>query len=443
MSSSSEFKEIVPHKETVDNHLAVRAFAPPDFHLPGKKMIKFLKKLTEAGEMEIFERPRVLDPSNYQHNIDAISHSLFGKLEPHDENGEIGWRNSWCTVCVYNGTRDERGVQVTITAHYCGEGFPKEKFLRTICSSLNPSDMFFSFISSKPGQMHDYIPYRPVGDEPLLQITQLLNEHPRKDEEKVRIGQLLENLVFSRNNLRRLIKNQSGDDLPYLEELLMGDEMEKLQRIFGDYEGILEQRTAKNIVESGEKIGLEDFPYYDRYDRLTDRELTRTIRGNNPDNICMIGGGWLPISAIMYAQKTNAHVTIVEKNRYRAGIARQVIQALGLMERITIINEKAELVDYSSMDIIVVAAMADPKNIIFRKASETDYPTTIVLRTPFGDARALYKGFPDFLHGIVGDNRGNINHWPRWGLDVQGEFADPEGLFTLYFFDNKNILEES
>ncbi|PIV09520.1 hypothetical protein COS31_03875 [Candidatus Roizmanbacteria bacterium CG02_land_8_20_14_3_00_36_15] len=438
----AEVGEKKPHKEVEENYLVIRAFAPPDFHLRGKGMIRFLRKLTEAGEMEVFERPRALDQSNYLHNIDAIPHPLFGRLEPHDENGEIGWRNSWCTTCVYNETRDENGVQVTILAHSCGVNFPQERFLRTVYSSLTPSEMSYAFLSSKPGQIHEFKPYQPKGDEQFLQIINLLNEHPRSNDEKVKLGQRLESLVFERNRLRKLMKDQFNEHLQYLDELLTTDELEKLQRIFGDYEGILEQRTAKRIIETKGKIGLKDFPYYDRYDVLTDIELAKTIRGSGFNKICMIGGGWLPISAIMYAQKTNAHITIIEKSAYRAEITQQVIQALGLQERITIINKKAELVDYSHMDIIVFAAMADPKNQIFGKASETDYPATIVLRTPFGDARALYKGFPDFLHAIRAGNVDGINHWPRWGSEVQGQFADPDGIFTLYFLDSKRGLEE-
>ena len=119
--------EVAPSKEIEENVLQIRAIAPPDFHLRGKKMIKFLLNLTEAAEMEVFGRLVALDESNFEKSKDAAPHPLGGHKKTRDENGNVPWRNSWCTTCVYNGTRNEKGVQVTVTAHSCGS-IPQDKF---------------------------------------------------------------------------------------------------------------------------------------------------------------------------------------------------------------------------------------------------------------------------------------------------------------------------
>ena len=435
--------ENLPHKENIENILQIRAIAPPDFHLRGKQMIHFLHRLTEAGEMVVFGRPIALDASNYEKSIDAAPHPLLGKIKPHDENGIIPWRDSWCTVCVYNGTRDENGVQVTVTAHSCGD-IPQYKFLRVIHSALNPSQMKFGRLSTIEGSTHEFKDYELKGDEPFKKIVTLLRENPKTKAEKIRLGQLLEQFVLERKKLNtELSRSHQIVELAPLDKLLLKDELKKLQKIFGDYEGILEEDTANKIIKG--EVYLESFPYYKRYEKLTDMEIIKS-EASAPDvkNICMIGGGWLPISAIMYAQKTKAHIHVVEKIPYRAEIARKVIEKLGLKDKITIINQKAQEVDYGQMDIIVFAAMADPKYKILEKASDTDYPRTIIIRTPLGDTRAFYQGtyYEDLIGPISYSKIKSFNHWFRPGFGVQAEPTDPDGIFNLIILDSIRVLDD-
>lgn len=432
--------ENLPHKENIENILQIRAIAPPDFHLRGKKMIQFLHRLTEAGEMVVFGRPIALDASNYEKSIDAAPHPLLGKIKPYDENGIIPWRDSWCTICVYNGTRDENGVQVTITAHSCGD-IPQYKFLRVIHSALNPSQMKFGRLSTIEGSTHEFKDYELKGDEPFKRIVALLRENPKTKAEKISLGQTLEKLVLARKKLNaELSHSHQIVELAPLDKLLLKDELKKLQKIFGDYEGILEEDTANKIIRG--QTDLRSFPYYDRYNKLTDTEIAKSeASASDVKNICMVGGGWLPISAIMYAQKTNAHVWVVEQHKHRAEIATKVIKALGLEDRMTVINKKGQEVDYSFMDVIVFAAMADLKHKILEKASETDFPRTIILRTPFGDTRAFYQGtyYEDLIGPIPASS---LKHWFRPGFEVQGIPADPDGIFNLIILDSTRVLDD-
>jgi len=432
--------ENLPHKENIENILQIRAIAPPDFHLRGKKMIQFLHRLTEAGEMVVFGRPIALDASNYEKSIDAAPHPLLGKIKPYDENGIIPWRDSWCTICVYNGTRDENGVQVTITAHSCGD-IPQYKFLRVIHSALNPSQMKFGRLSTIEGSTHEFKDYELKGDEPFKRIVALLRENPKTKAEKISLGQTLEKLVLARKKLNaELSHSHQIVELAPLDKLLLKDELKKLQKIFGDYEGILEEDTANKIIRG--QTDLRSFLYYDRYNKLTDTEIAKSeASASDVKNICMVGGGWLPISAIMYAQKTNAHVWVVEQHKHRAEIATKVIKALGLEDRMTVINKKGQEVDYSFMDVIVFAAMADLKHKILEKASETDFPRTIILRTPFGDTRAFYQGtyYEDLIGPIPASS---LKHWFRPGFEVQGIPADPDGIFNLIILDSTRVLDD-
>ena len=299
--------------------------------------------------------------------------------------------------------------------------------------------MRFGQLSSTEGVTHEFRDYRLKGDEPFKKIVALLRENPKTKLEKIRLGQLLESLILERKRLNGYLFHLKSELVP-LDRLLLKGELKKLQKIFGDYEGILEEDTANKIIKG--EAGLESFPYYDRYDKLTNTEIAKSeASASDVRNICMIGGGWFPISAIMYAQKTKAHIHVVEKIPYRAEIARKVIEKLGLKDRITIINQKAQEVDYSQMDVIVFAAMADPKYKILEKASETDFPRTIILRTPFGDTRAFYQGtyYEDLIGPIPASS---LKHWFRPGFEVQGIPADPDGIFNLIILDSTRVLDD-
>ena len=417
--------------ELVENTLQVRTIAPANFHLQGKIMDRFLYMMTEAAGMEAFTIPISLDPINSETSPLSAKHPLGGRKRARDENGFLGWRDSWVSTCVYNGTRSTEGVQVTITAHTCGS-LPTDKLLRVIYTATRPSKMQWSMLSSTDGAT-DFKDYELEGDQHFREIVGLLWSNVRTDAKKVELGQLLEKEVLARRMLRRELA-EGGIKLEQLDRLLLRAELRKLQRIYGNYEGILEQEAARRIITEG--ANLDCFPYLQRYDQLTNTEIQRTQMNNGVRSVCMVGGGWLPISAILYALKTNTpHITVVEKNLQRAETATNVVNSLNLGSRITILNQRAEDVDYSGIDVIVLAAMAEPKHRILQRASKTNFPRTIVLRAPIGDSKAFYPSFT--AEDLFGRVRHKLNHYPE-RYDVE---AEKDGIFSLLYLDSYRVVD--
>lgn len=416
-------------KELVENTLQVRSIAPGNFHLQGRSMDRFLYKITEAAGMEDFTIPISLDPQNSETSPISAKHPLGGRKKARDENGFLGWRDSWVSACVYNGTRTEEGVQVTVTAHACGS-LPTDKILRVIYTATHPSRMQWGMLSSAE-ETSGFTNYELVGDRHFKEIVHLLWQTPRTINKKIELGQLLEKEVLARKMLRRKLSGD-GISLEQLDRLLLKDELRKLQRLFGTYEGILEQEAAERITTGG--ADLDCFPYFERYNQLTDSEISGTQMLDGIRRVCMVGGGWLPISAILYALKTDVpDIFVVEKDPERAETAKQVIDSLNLGSRITIMNQKAEFLDYTNMDVVVVAAIAEPKHKILAKASETNFPRTIVLRGPLGDNKALYPSFTtEELFGRIG----KLHHYPI-RHDVQPE---SDGIFALLYLDSERVV---
>ncbi len=421
-SARPEFKEVQR------NSVLIRAYVRPDNLPVGKgRMDRFLRNMADAGGKEwVFRRAFYLNPQSYLNAIPLVrkmkSGDVMGLFLDKDQYG----KDRSYSVHVHNNEKDQQdNVLVSINASYEGikglgqfqHTLDKTKLLRAIHTVLQPSKMGFAFMTTNPDERtyshdyKDYVPCRPREDTYFLQIINLLHSQPKNDDEKIVLGKMLEWLVIERHKQR--YKKTSTESLSRsLDELLTRDEMQKFQNIFGDYESLLEQKAAKQIIASNGKVGLEVFPYFKRYDLLTNEEL-RMIDGNHAKNICFIGGGQLPISAIMYAQKTKTtHITIIEKSARRVALAQRVVNALGLQDRITIINKKAQEVNYSQMDAVIFAAMADPKHEILYKVSETDAPKIILLRTPLHDARILYKGFEAYeLDNELGLRKENMHHY--------------------------------
>jgi hypothetical protein len=368
--------------------------------------------------------------------------------------GIMPWRNSWCHYAVAEPENPNDDVYVEVFGHYCGSEFRRSNFLRYIFTSLKAKSLSWA-----ENQFFDFKEYKIEGDELFLKIVDLIDKEASNEDEKVEQGKLLEQFVLERNALREKIKKESGEHLPYLDELLIENELKALQEKFGDYEGILEQRTAKEILASRGDLErklaiLKRFPYYERYDNLTDIELRNTVDKLLKDRaekikLCFIGGGQLPISAIMYALKRrpNIQITVIEKDEKRAKIAQKVIHSLGLDNEITIINEYATNPNvrpyYYNQDIFIFAAMVESKESVFKLISNhsSKHPSTIVLRAPLEDSKVIYQGLlyyrdKEIIKKAADPYYYYFDHSLRIDPENQGKPTDASKIFGLHYFDS-------
>jgi nicotianamine synthase len=141
---------------------------------------------------------------------------------------------------------------------------------------------------------------------------------------------------------------------------LKKDQIKKLRDLSSVAEYEMELYWAKKILDSknGNKE-LEKFWYYRNYEQLVDLEhsniicLYKKIR-----NVLFIGGGPLPLTAIVLCRKYNLRCTILEKDPSSYSVSVNLIEKIGLSNMIKVVNMDAENYSgYGKFDIIYLAAM--------------------------------------------------------------------------------------
>ena len=142
---------------------------------------------------------------------------------------------------------------------------------------------------------------------------------------------------------------------------------------------------------------LKSFPLYPRYEALVKNqiELNRIGRGRR---LAFIGCGPVPSSLILFNRLAGVRSVGLDVSEDAAGWSRKVVRCLGLEEEIDIVRGDETLLQELDWDMILVAAMADPKarifnnlRLIMRERGKTD--TLVFFRT--------YTGMRAILHAPV------------------------------------------
>ncbi len=164
--------------------------------------------------------------------------------------------------------------------------------------------------------------------------------------------------------------------------------------------------ATKLLKKTAGYIKLEDFIYYSNYNDLINLELTNTLIYNkNIKNILFIGGGPLPLTAILLAYNLKYNVTILEKDKVSYNLSKNLIDKLELNKKIKVILISAEEYNqYNQYDLIYIAAMVgntqEEKDTILNNISEkVKLNTMILIRSAFAVKELLYFPFT-FKHTL-------------------------------------------
>jgi nicotianamine synthase len=164
----------------------------------------------------------------------------------------------------------------------------------------------------------------------------------------------------------------------------------------GEYE--LELAYAKKIRESHVPYEtLAEFPYIENYKNLTAMEVEH-LQPHTSDahRILFIGGGPLPLSAILMAQIHNIQVDILDKDEAACSVSKDVLQALGLEDRIRVIHgDISHTKTLDTYTAIILAALAgesrqEKDEIIQHIAKHTHKGTCLILRSVQDLGKLLY-----------------------------------------------------
>lgn len=147
----------------------------------------------------------------------------------------------------------------------------------------------------------------------------------------------------------------------------------RLRRLCGRAEYLLERQWAQSIATAHDpQHRLLEFPYLRNYQQLGDLEL-HLLAGVGCDlsrlnRIGFLGGGPLPVSALILAQRLDVSIDIVDRNPEASGLADLVIERLDLSPRLrTWTVEAVQFVEAAECDIIFFAALVGADQIDKRR----------------------------------------------------------------------------
>lgn len=167
----------------------------------------------------------------------------------------------------------------------------------------------------------------------------------------------------------------------------------KLIRKFYVYIGArLETENALKILESDDpNKTLDSFHFYDRYIGLINNE-SQLAKFNKDKTFVFLGSGPLPLTLIMFNKVFGCKCIGIEIQEDVAILSREVLKRLCLDEDIKIVTGDEKVIETLDYDILMVAALAEPKERIFSNIWEyVDEKTPVIYRTYTGMRAILYS----------------------------------------------------
>jgi nicotianamine synthase len=179
---------------------------------------------------------------------------------------------------------------------------------------------------------------------------------------------------------------------------LKSNQIKKLRELSSHAEYEMEVYWAKRIIASknGEKE-LQKFWYFKNYEQLVDLEYSNiSSLYKKIKKVLFVGGGPLPLTAILLHKKYGVKCTILEKDAESHRIATLLLQKLNLTEAIKVTNIHAEdYSGYNSFNLIYLAAMvgedeASKTKIISLLHTKINKGKVLVCRSSHGTRKLLY-----------------------------------------------------
>lgn len=167
----------------------------------------------------------------------------------------------------------------------------------------------------------------------------------------------------------------------------------QLIRKFYVYTGSrLETENAKKILESeNPEKTLESFTFFDRYEGLIKNE-SQLVKFDENKKIVFIGSGPLPLTLIMFNNIFKSKCIGIEMDEETANLSREVLNKINMEENIEIIVGDEKTIQNIDYDIIMVAALAEPKERVFANVWELiNEKTPVLYRTYTGMRAILYS----------------------------------------------------
>jgi hypothetical protein len=151
-----------------------------------------------------------------------------------------------------------------------------------------------------------------------------------------------------------------------LDEPEIRDTLPIIRAYYNTFFSIHEVHLAERLLASSTPWEtLTSFPLYPRYEALVRNQINLdTIeRGSR---LAFIGCGPVPSSLILLNRLAGIRSVGLDVSESAVALSQQVIRRLGLEQEIDIVHGDENLLEKLDWDMVLVAAMADPKERIFR-----------------------------------------------------------------------------
>lgn len=175
-------------------------------------------------------------------------------------------------------------------------------------------------------------------------------------------------------------------------------QIQKLRELSSVAEYEMEVFWAEKILNSKDtNKELEKFWYYRNYEQLVDLEYVNVVcLYKNIKNILFIGGGPLPLTAILLCKKYGLSCTILERDLASYNTSVKLLEKLNLSRKIKVLNIDAENYSrYNTFNLIYLAAMvgedeATKSSIISTVYTKLQKGKLLLCRSSHGTRKLLY-----------------------------------------------------
>ncbi|MGC9517909.1 MAG: nicotianamine synthase family protein [Methanomicrobiales archaeon] len=154
----------------------------------------------------------------------------------------------------------------------------------------------------------------------------------------------------------------------------------------------LETEKAEEILNSSDPWKtLESFHFYDRYIGLIKNE-NKLVKFTSNQKLAFIGGGPLPLTLILINKLYQTSGISIEILPEVSELSQKVIKKLGLDSQIDIFEGDENILREIDYNVVMVAALAEPKERLFANLWDiVDTTTPIIYRTYTGMRAILYS----------------------------------------------------
>ncbi|EKQ53444.1 MAG: Nicotianamine synthase protein [Methanobacterium sp. Maddingley MBC34] len=177
-----------------------------------------------------------------------------------------------------------------------------------------------------------------------------------------------------------------------LDDEKMNEALTLIRKFYVGLGARLETENAEAILKSDDPWAtLESFHFYNRYQGLL-RNENQLVKFTPEQKVVFIGGGPLPLTLILLNKIFNAQCVSVEILPEVAELSQKVIEKLGLESQIEIIRGDETSLRSIDYTVVMVAALAEPKERVFANVWEVvDTVTPVIYRTYTGMRAILYS----------------------------------------------------